>query len=49
MNYLPLNLVIMGNPLNWIIIPLMVLFSGLAMSYVFHPGHHVDTEEPHNG
>jgi hypothetical protein len=35
----------MSNPLNWIIIPLIVLFSGLAMGYVFHPGHGADNEE----
>ena len=49
MNYIPLNFVLMGNPLNWIIIPLMVLFMGLAMAHVFHPGHHVETEDSKNG
>ncbi|MDE2019994.1 MAG: hypothetical protein KGJ13_06650 [Patescibacteria group bacterium] len=35
--YTPLNFELMGNPVNWVILFLMVLFAGLALSLVFHP------------
>ena len=35
--YAPLNFELAGNPVNWIIVFLMVLFAGLALSLVFHP------------
>ena len=34
--YVPLNFELMGNPVNWVIMFLMVLFAGLALSLVFH-------------
>lgn len=37
MNWIPLNLTLMSNPLNWLIIVLMVLLPGMAMALVFHP------------
>lgn len=33
----PINRELAGNPVNWIIVFLMVLFAGLALSLVFHP------------
>lgn len=35
--YTPLNFELMGNPVNWIILFLMVLFAGLALSLIYHP------------
>lgn len=34
-----LNLELMSNPVNWIIISLMVLIAGIALGLVFHPSH----------
>ena len=36
--YIPLNFALMSNPINWIIITLMVLLAGMAFALVFHPG-----------
>jgi hypothetical protein len=35
--YTPINFELAGNPVNWVIVFLMVLFAGLALSLVFHP------------
>jgi hypothetical protein len=32
MNYIPLNLALMGNPLNWVVITLMILLGGFALA-----------------
>lgn len=32
--YLPLNLDLLANPVNWFIITLMVLFAGIAICYI---------------
>lgn len=34
--YAPINFELAGNPVNWIILFLMVLFAGLALSLIFH-------------
>lgn len=33
--YTPLNWEIMGNPVNWAIVILMVATAGLALAYIF--------------
>ena len=40
--YIPLNFALMSNPINWIIITLMVLLAGMAFALVFHPGNSED-------
>ena len=36
--YTPLNWAILGNPVNWAIVILMLAFAGLAVAYIFpHP------------
>ena len=35
--YTPLNFELIENPINWVIVFLMVLFAGLALSLIFHP------------
>jgi hypothetical protein len=35
-SYAPINYELAGNPVNWIIVFLMVLFAGLALSLIFH-------------
>lgn len=37
MKYIPLNFALMANPVNWIIITLMVMMAGIAFALVFHP------------
>jgi len=32
MKYLPLNFELMGNPVNWIIVPLILLMGGFALA-----------------
>lgn len=32
--YVPLNFDLMGNPVNWVIITLMVLFAGVALATI---------------
>lgn len=34
-SYIPLNFDLMSNPINWIIIALMVILAGVAASYIF--------------
>lgn len=36
-SYIPLNFELAGNPVNWIIVLLMVAIAGLAVSLIFHP------------
>lgn len=36
-SYTPLNFELIENPINWVIVFLMVLFAGLAVSLIFHP------------
>jgi hypothetical protein len=33
--FIPLNFELMANPVNWIIITLMVLLAGIAMAHIF--------------
>jgi hypothetical protein len=33
-DYIPLNLALMANPVNWVIVALMVLLGGMALAYV---------------
>lgn len=35
--YTPLNFELMANPVNWVIVVLMVAIAGLALSLLFHP------------
>jgi len=35
-NNTPINYELAGNPVNWIIILLMVAIAGLALSLIFH-------------
>lgn len=36
---IPVNLELAGNPVNWIIVLLMIAIAGLGMSLIFHqPG-----------
>lgn len=34
---IPLNVALMSNPINWLIITLMVLLPGMALALVSHP------------
>ena len=34
---LPINFDLAGNPVNWIIVLLMLAIAGLAISLIFHP------------
>lgn len=36
-NYTPLNFELIGNPINWVIVVLMVAIAALAVSLIFHP------------
>jgi hypothetical protein len=36
-SYAPINFELAGNPVNWIIVLLMVAIAGLAISLIFHP------------
>lgn len=36
MDRIPLNFALMANPVNWIIVLLMVYIVGLALSLLFH-------------
>lgn len=36
-DFLPINFELAGNPINWIVVLLMVAIAGLAVSLVFHP------------
>ena len=36
-SYAPINFELAGNPVNWIIVLLMIAFAGLALSLIFHP------------
>ncbi len=33
----PLNLELIGNPVNWVIVVLMIAIAALAVSLIFHP------------
>lgn len=35
--YAPINFELASNPLNWVVVFLMVAIAGLAISLVFHP------------
>lgn len=37
MKWVPLNFELLGNPVNWVIVILMVAIAGLATSLIFHP------------
>lgn len=34
-DYIPLNFELMANPINWVIIYLMVIIAGLGLSLIF--------------
>jgi hypothetical protein len=36
MDKIPLNTALLANPVNWLIIILMVWIAGLAMALIFH-------------
>lgn len=36
-NATPINFELAGNPVNWVIVLLMIAIAGLAMSLIFHP------------
>ena len=33
--FIPLNFELMANPVNWIIVTLMVLLAGIALAHIF--------------
>ena len=35
--FVPINFELAGNPVNWIIVLLMLAIAGLALSLIFHP------------
>ncbi len=35
--YTPLNFELVGNPINWVIVVLMVAIAALSVSLIFHP------------
>lgn len=35
--YTPINFELAGNPVNWVVVLLMVAIAGLALSLVFQP------------
>lgn len=35
--FVPLNFTLMAEPVNWLIVPVIVLLGGLALALVFHP------------
>jgi hypothetical protein len=43
--YVPLNFELMGNPVNWVIVTLMVLFAGVALTFVFEGADALQTKE----
>jgi hypothetical protein len=42
-SYTPINWELAGNPINWVIVLLMVFIAGLAVSLLFHPVETGDT------
>ena len=34
-SFIPLNFDLMANPVNWVIVTLMVLLAGFAMAHIF--------------
>lgn len=36
-SFTPLNLELIGNPVNWVIVVLMIAIAALAVSLIFHP------------
>lgn len=36
-SYIPINTELAGNPVNWVIVLLMILIAGLSISLIFHP------------
>jgi len=39
MKWVPLNIELMRNPLNWLIVGLMVMIATLGISLIFPTGH----------
>lgn len=35
--YTPVNFELLGNPVNWVIVLLMIAIAGMAVSLIFHP------------
>lgn len=42
--YLPLNFALMGNPVNWAVITLMVLLAGVALHFIFEGANALQTK-----
>jgi hypothetical protein len=38
---IPLNWELAGNPVNWVIVFLMIAIAGLALSLIFHPANQI--------
>lgn len=36
--WLPLNFALIGNPVNWVIVVLMIAIAGIAMTLIFNRG-----------
>jgi hypothetical protein len=34
-SFIPLNFVLLENPINWVIVTLMVLLAGMALAHIF--------------
>jgi hypothetical protein len=34
-NFIPLNFELLSNPINWVIVTLMVLVAGMALAHIF--------------
>jgi len=35
--FIPLNFELLMNPVNWVIVTLMVVIAGLAIGLIYHP------------
>ncbi len=42
LRFIPLNFALMANPVNWLIVTLMVLVAGAGFALVFHPANKED-------
>lgn len=45
-SYMPLNFDLMGNPVNWVIVFLMIAVAGLAVNLIFHPANRTIVRKP---
>lgn len=37
MEWIPLNINLMRNPVNWFLVTVVVLFAGVALGFIYHP------------